>query len=173
MRNVRKLTLLTVMALMLASCQTMDGLLYTADAFVDDIFASETVNLNEKSYAAADYLEQQLGNYVSKSSSISSQELTLVREPAVSSDLGALVPQQVGERLRQLGYNVKPADWAEQGEYIIGGTYDRTDRHTVVNLEVTKAGTDKIVSSFTYMMPLTPEVKRLSEPKPRIFRVTE
>lgn len=174
MRNlIRMACLLALAAPALASCSTADQILFTADKVVNDIFSREDVNLNEKSYAAADYLVQQIKPYVSHDASISVEDLTLVNEPAVSSQLGGIVPQQVAERLRQLGYNIKPADWAEEGEFVLGGTYDRNRENVIVNLVMSKAKTDKTVGAFTFMMPMTLELKRLAEPKPRIYKVSQ
>lgn len=165
------LAVLAVFAL--PACEVTGGLITDAEDYAVDFFGREEVKLEEKSYAAADYLESRMSGFIDQSASISMEELTLEGEPAVSSDLGKIVPQQVSERLRQLGYNIKPPDWVEKGTFILGGTYDITDDFAEVNLMMRNAASGKVVGEFSYKMKPTREIQRLAAPRPRILRVSE
>lgn len=149
-----------------------------------DFFQREDINLVEKSYAAADYLEPQMSEFVSKSAPIAIQPLTLVGEPEITSDLGRKVTQQVGERLRQLGYHIildEQMPGAVKGvsvhghepQFVLGGTYDTARRQVPISLRVVSASDGRVVGSFDYMIPRTGDIRTESESRPSITRVIE
>ncbi len=155
-----------------------------AGVVIRDIFARDDVNLAEKNYAAADYLTQQIVTFVPKSAPIKVQPLTLVGEPAITSELGRKIPEQVGTRLTQLGYNVhldETMAGAVQGiamqerkpQFVLGGTYETNRREVPINLRMVKASTGKVVGAFDYVLPRSGEMRTLSESQAKIYRVSE
>ncbi|GJL85810.1 MAG: hypothetical protein DHS20C02_15850 [Micavibrio sp.] len=155
-----------------------------AGVVIRDVFAREDVNLAEKNYAAADYLVQQIVTFVPKSAPISVQPLTLVGEPAITSELGRKIPEQVGTRLIQLGYNVhldETMAGAVQGiamkerkpQFVLGGTYETLRRDVPINLRMVKASTGKVIGTFDYVLPRSGELRTLSESQAKIYRVSE
>ncbi len=155
-----------------------------AGAMLQDVFEREDVNLAEKNYAAADYLVQQISAFVPKSAPISVQPLTLVAEPEITSELGQKIPEQVGARLMQLGYNVyldETVPGAVKGvamtrkepRFILGGTYETNRRDVPINLRMVNASSGKVVGSFDYVLPRYGELRELSESKAKIYRVSE
>ncbi len=93
---------------LLGACSTSS--MTTAAAVVGafdplDIFQAK-VNMQEKNYAAADYLVGRATNFVKPGHAIRAMPLLEVEEPRLVTPFGKMVPEQIGERLIQLGYNV-------------------------------------------------------------------
>ncbi len=170
------------LSLTLSACSTATQAIAVIEYTTRDFFKSDEVNLSAKNYAAGDYLVQQIDEYISPSSPISTQALTLVGEPAITSELGATITQQVGERLSQLGYEVIPSPSAagyvhgvnpspKHERFTLGGTYDTQKHDVLINLRVVRNSDGKIVGRFDYQMPRSGELRALSESKAQIIRV--
>lgn len=161
-------------------------------AFMDpsayNIFQQEKVNLTEKSYAAADYIDQQARNFVSKTSLIRAVPLEDADEPRLTSDFAKQVPEQVGIRLGQLGYRLdlsgvlvtentdylRPGMGAgEQPRFILGGTYARRRTDVDVSLRIMDAQSQRVVAVFDYSMPMDRGIGDASKPEARIFQTGE
>ncbi len=148
-------------------------------------FEDPGVNLMEKNYAAADYMNQQVSNFVRPGDGIKAVPLQDINEPALSTAIGRVVARQTGERYRQLGYdiditetsppaqsNVPHAAKAVESnpEYILSGTYYRANRGVDIKLRMVQAGTGRIVGEFDYRLPYTNEIRKLTSPKPQIYK---
>ncbi|MCF8496758.1 MAG: hypothetical protein K9G62_08880 [Alphaproteobacteria bacterium] len=149
------------------------------------IFQRQDVNVTEKSYAAADYLIERAGGYVSKKDRIEVQPLLARDNPDLPSEFAKAIPEQIGSRISQLGYRVDIAPvrvsadvphlgYAESTgapDYLLGGTYATGRQDVAVYLRITEARTGRVVGVFDYTMPLTRDIAALTETQPRIFRV--
>jgi hypothetical protein len=172
-------------AVLMTGCLAASGV-GLLDTAARGIFQRQDVNLNEKSYAAADYLIVQAQDFVGRGALIKADVLKEIHQPETSSDIGKVIPEQVGTRLSQLGYNIDLSDvkTAEVGtalgmppqgrkpNFILGGSYKRSRKTLDIGLRITDAGSGRIVGAFDYSMPLNNEIAELSEPKARIYRVT-
>ncbi len=155
------------------------------DTAAQQIFKSHDVNLIERDYAAADYLAGQAKNFVSRDDLIGAEVLAEVHRPDLSSEIGRMIPEQIGTRLSQLGYrvdlrNVKTAEGGDalgpppgtrppkfmlSGNYVRGKTLD-------VSLHITEIRTGQVVAAFDYSLNMNSKIRKLSEPRARIFRVS-
>lgn len=158
------------------------------DPSVYKIFQEESVNVTAKSYAAADYLDQQARHFVNHSVLLQAQPLEDAYEPRLTSRVAKLIPEQVGIRLAQLGYRVdlspvlvsdnpnylKPAMSAgESPRFILTGTYARRRTDMDVSLRILDSASNRIVSTFDYTMPMDRDIGEMSAPEARIFKTSE
>lgn len=152
------------------------------------IFERPDVNLTEKNYAAADYLMQAGGNFVERRDRVKAVALQNIAEPALSTKIGRVIAQGVGERLQQLGYNVDLAEVSKQVEndipyaasqmeqtpdFILTGTYHNAKSKLEVKLRLVDASDGRIVAQFDYAMPMSHEIQAMTRAKPRIIRTTD
>jgi TolB-like protein len=171
-------------AFVVGGCQaqmvgTGAGLLY--------IFDRPDVNLREKDYAAADYLMQAGGNFINRNDTIKALPLQNIAEPQLSTRVGRVMSQDIGERIQQLGYNVDLTDVSKQIEndfpysapapngrpmYLLTGTYHNAKSKLEVNLRLIDTSNSRAVAQFDYNMPMSYELERMVRPKPRIIRTT-
>ena len=70
------------------------------------VFSSPDVNLKEKNYAAADFIAGKIKNRVRRDQIILAMPLEETDHAGISSPLGAFIPEGIGLRLGELGYNV-------------------------------------------------------------------
>ncbi len=155
-----------------------------------NIFQRDEINLTESNYAAADYLIQQGRHYIKKYDRdlIVVEPLTDQLEPRMSSELGKIIPEEIGIRLAQLGYRtdieaVKTIDdpnymrpaikKGENPDFILTGNYLRGNEHLDVNLRIVKVSNGQIVSAFNYKIPMTYQIGELSMPQTQIFRISK
>lgn len=158
------------------------------DTAARSIFQRQDVNLIEKNYAAADYLIDRSKGYVSKFDLIEAQPLQDTASPAFRTDFGRTVSEHIGIRLAELGYRVnlvpvygeqapnylKPVIQAgEKPGYILSGTYRRHGKNMDINLRITGAQSGRVFGAFSYTLPLTRDIAKLSEAEPVIIRITD
>lgn len=148
----------------------------------DTVFQRQDINLPEKNQAAADLIISQAQTHITKHTPISVAPLSEFLQPEISSAFGAMVTEQIGVRLSQLGYNVqleyvsaytdmrppKP----ETPEILLTGTYNPGYNHVSVSLRMLNIKTRRIIASFDYELPLTREIGDLIQPQPRIFKLS-
>ncbi len=158
------------------------GVLYAAS---QGVFADPKVNLREKNYAAADFLQSQFGKTVSTYHVIKALPLEELDHPGITSPLGRNISEGVGLRLAELGYNVLLQDVAphdNQGlypkpsqdiseHYILKGYYNVKANDIDIILHMVDARSNKVVARFDYTMILSREIKKLAQTSPQIFRV--
>lgn len=157
------------------------------------VFSNPEVNLKEKSYAAADFLYQDLKTskirrdvldvpYIYK---IQIHPLVELDNPAITSDFGKKVPEWVGRRYTELGFITYLAEVSpennkdlytapaqdEQVDLYLNGTYAVRDKYIDVMLRIFDARTGELVSNFDYIMPLNREIRNMAKTDTRIFRV--
>lgn len=147
-----------------------------------EYFLGEQVNLNEKSYAAADYIVGQARTYIYDYDLIKVEPLVSLDTPDLTSDFAHIVPEQMGARFVQLGYRmdlsaVVPAmdqsfadspDTKGKPDLYLRGTYKVAELGMQVSVRLVK-DTGRVVGAFTYHLPYDRDVKHLAAPKPQIF----
>ena len=178
--------LLLVPVLLVTGCS--NPILTGGAAGVNYIFDRPEVNLAEKSYAAADYLMQQGGNFVHKQNDeIKVMPLRNYAAPDLSTRVGRVISKHIGERLQQLGYQVDVVHVSqniendfpyvdiqpnENPDFVMSGTYYNDHHELDVKLRLMDARTGELVGQFDYSMPMSWEIQRMSRPKPKIIRTT-
>ena len=149
------------------------------------VFADPKVNLKEKNYAAADFLQSKFGKAVSRYHIIKAMPLEELDHPGITSPLGTSISEGVGLRLADLGYNVMLQDVAPQDNqglypelkkepsprYALKGFYTVKPKDMDVILHLVDLQSNRVVARFDYIMILSREIKALSQTTPRIFRV--
>lgn len=151
-------------------------------------FLRPDVNLKEKNYAAADFIEPKLKKPIGPFKVIRAQPLHEVDNPGITSPLGMKIPEEIGLRLIDLGYKVDLGEVASEvntefyagspigmqdPEFILTGSYLRNRKDLDVHLRVVETRSSHVIASFDYKMALTVEVRKLSETPTRIFRVSK
>lgn len=151
------------------------------------IMQDQSVNLAEKNYAAADFLIQQADTFITRHHMIQATALNNLTDPDMTSDFGRLIPEQVGIRLSQLGYQIdlssvstgedtvylRPAEPGKPPHFILAGSYLEARNEIEINLRLVDVKTSRIVAAFNYVVPYSRGVATLMEPKPRVFRVSQ
>lgn len=147
-------------------------------------------NLVPSSYAAADYMIKQVDDFVKKDDLIKAVPLVNATDTRILTTVDKTVPEQIGTRLMQLGYNVDLSEVStrpdaaqiagaggQKPDFILSGTHTRKARNTLfpkedlgVSMQITDAKTGRVLTTFDYALPVSPDVKELSDPKPQIFR---
>lgn len=151
-------------------------------------YAKEGATLQEKSYAAADYLVQQSSTYYDRFTPITIMPFTDFERSDLSSKLGRMIPNQIGSRFAQLGYQVDLSRVAlndsdkklmaqinakqrqMQPKIIISGTYKRERPDMPITVRIMEAETGYTISAFEYFIKYSGEGRKLSEPEIRIMR---
>lgn len=140
-----------------------------------DWVSGPDVNVKEKSFAAADYLEQQMRSYLTRQDMIKAMPLytPLNQEKEDVKDLAITIPYQVGTRFSQLGYKVDLLHVADEptagmmessasirdARFVLSGsfypqtTYTHLHRAIKVSLSVTDRQTGQVIASFDYKLP--------------------
>lgn len=165
----------------------------TIAAATQGIFTDPDVNLREKSYAAADFLAADL-----KQSPLRKQVLSIphapvmvfkpleeLDNPGITSQFGAVVPEWIGRRFSEIGYQVYLNEVAPEGsktlypalpkgktcDLVLRGSYSVKAKHVDVLLRVFDDRTKALVATFDYAMPLNREIRELAKTEAQIFRV--
>lgn len=153
----------------------------TAVALLDtasrNIFLREDVNLVEKNYAAADYLAGLTRATVNKIVPIEVGSLQHANQIGMSSAFGEVIPNQIGARFAQLGYNVvTPLDDASKPTskrtVLLTGTYLPSGQTAEVNLRLVEKSSGRLLGAYDYAIPINYEISDLLEPRPVIIRTT-
>lgn len=189
--KIRQCVLLAACLPLLASCgnevlgfKAATGVL-AATSF--GVFSDPDVNLKEKNYAAADYLQSQIKNKVAYYQHIAAKPLQQADHPGVSSPLGLAISEGVGLRLQELGNKVLLHDVAPYGNtslypapvntvnaaYVLNGAYIVRAKQVDVFLRIIETKSHRVVAQFDYAMPLSRELKKLSETEPKAFRLKQ
>lgn len=147
-----------------------------------NLFQNPDINLKAKNYAAADYIIQQAETFIDSNDVLQVQPLVNFHDPQTPAAIGTVIPEQIGARLTQLGYNidsalvtadnpaitVKPAPLAKP-DFILNGHY-LTDRPNMdVSLRITEISTGRTVGVFDYTMATNREIRELAAPAPQIM----
>lgn len=158
------------------------GLLFATS---EGIFADLHVNLKEKNYAAADFLQSKFGKNLTHYHVIKALPLEELDHPGISSPLGRNIAEGVGLRLSEIGYNVLLQDVApydnkelypplieeQKPAFLLKGYYAVKTKEIEVILQTIEVRTNKVIARFDYAMPLSREIKKLAQTQPRIFRI--
>lgn len=153
------------------------------------IFTQEEINFREKNYAAADYLIGQAQTYINRHRDyIYAEPLGDAKQPQMQSDLGMMIPEQIGVRMSQLGYlmnlervatspdtnYLKPsADTRVSPDFVLTGSYMRHDTEMEVSVRLVDAKSARVIAAFDYMLPLTRQINAMASPEPRIIRMQQ
>lgn len=186
MTSTKKLLALMAAPILLSGCE---GLLALDSAviidrtsdFVYGAVSGQEVNINAKSYAAADYLAHHIKTFISRKDLI--KAVPLYGEKSAEgkiTEISTVVPYQVGLRLAQLGYQVdlsqvsptKDAATSDallnKARFILSGTFKRQPfrmhvyRDVDVTINVTDTRSGKVIATFDYVLPRNLEVQQLS-----------
>ena len=191
MTRYRRILVVLAILPVLAACGDFTGS-YTAfkgmtagvAAAMHGLFEDPDVNLREKNYAVADYLAGRIDKRVSKEAVILAQPLEELDHPGITSPLGMAIPEGVGVRMNDLGYNVKLHDVAPAGNrglypvptsidpaYILKGVYNVQRDYVTIHLQLVDTHTKGTVQRFDYDLLATKEVRELAKTPARIYRV--
>ncbi len=158
------------------------GLIATAEG----LFKDPEINLKEKNFAAADFIASQLrSSNVSYKSPIHILPLEELDNPGITSELGLKLPEGVGLRLIELGYNAQIHDVASGANaglyqsppkgvtphYKMTGRYAVRKKEVDVYLRMIDVKTSRVVAQFDYVMALSKEMGKMSKTKPMLYRV--
>ena len=148
-----------------------------------NMFKDPQVNLRAKSYAAADYIIQQTGDFINIDTDvIKLSPLVDTDRPTMSAAFGRVIPEQVGERMRQLGYKtdmslVMPNNAPQvintskrRKDYVLAGTYTLDAADMRVALKIVGAQSGQIYGTYDYTVPITEELRAQSVPQAQIYR---
>ncbi len=148
-------------------------------------FSRPDVNLKEKNHAAADYLAVKMKNHINGGHIILAKPLEEMDNAGISSPLGAYIPEGVGLRFIELGYQVQLHEVAANGnaglynappsgqseDFILKGSYKHGQNAMDISLRLIDARSNNVVASFDYSLLLSKEVRELSKTEVKIFRV--
>ncbi|MCC7305244.1 MAG: hypothetical protein IT558_03180 [Alphaproteobacteria bacterium] len=171
----------------LTACEHATTAMMGAD--VMNFFMDEKINMTEKNYAVADYLVERGGGFVKKEHIIKARPLLDVEEPRIIPGLAKQIPEQIGQRMIQLGYTVdlsevstdvepelssRPPPAIGAADYILSGSYTKKskmfEKTMDVRIRIVDAVTGIERAAFDYTIPRTGELRRDSNTKPVIFK---
>lgn len=170
-------------ALMLSACTSIlaGGAFMAANEALKD-----GPNFAAQNYAVADYIIQQADDFIEQGDLIKVEPLTDIQTPEISTTLAQLIPEQIGVRLSQLGYNVDlsavtttpdtsylKGTPGQKPSFILGGNYLRKYSEIEVKTRIIDLKQSRIVGAFDYQIDAGYDVRRLTEPKPIIMRIEE
>lgn len=166
-----------------AASITLTGCSETMKDFTSrPLFLDQDVNLPQKNHAAADLLISQAQSNLTNQTPIAVAPLNELLQPEISSAFGAVITEQVGVRMSQLGYNVQldyvtgytdlQAATPEKPEIILTGNYNPRRRDVAISLRMADLQSKRIIASFDYTVPRTREVEEMIKPQPRVFRLS-
>ena len=175
MSKLRRILLPVLCLLPLGGCMSAAILSNVGSNF----FLRQDVNLTEKNYAAADYLAGLTHATLNRSTPVYVGRLNHANETGITSAFASVVPEQVGARLAQLGYNVKMQS-AGQYDYdqnvtkrgvILTGNYLPNSPNADVHLRLIHNNDGHLVGAFDYTIPVNMEIAGLLEPRPTTIQM--
>lgn len=143
-----------------------------------EYFKGDT-NLLERNYATADYLAERGHGFVRTGSTIKALPFLDSGDPRLVTKFGRELPEQIGERLNQLGYNVdlssvssapeaSPASMAlapmKTADFLLNGYYTRNASTVDVKIAIQEAGTGRERAAFQYSLPRHGNVREDTKP---------
>lgn len=152
------------------------------------IFSQKDVNLREKNYAAADYLIGQAQTFIGRNDYIFVEPLGDVNQPSMTSDLSKMIPEQIGIRMSQLGYNMNlervatgpdtnylkpPASLKKEPAFILTGSYLRNRVDMDVSMRMVDARSARVIATYDYKLPLNRQISELAAPQAKIIRLPQ
>ena len=181
---MKKLTPLIACFLLVGACTAQNAII--GGVTYGLLSQEEDINFTEQSYAVADYLIQPAQTYIKRYDLIVAEPLKDSQHPGMSSTLSKMIPERIGTRFSQLGYRVDLSEVSTGGDgdhltasakgekpkFILSGSYLRRRDEMDVNMRIIDARAGRIISSFDYIVELSRDLEKLSEPKPQILRVT-
>ena len=183
LRSLKSLSLacLTAVGLSLGACQST--------ALESSILnVNKKVNISQRSYEAADVLIRQSQGVITLNTPVIIGTLSDVSFFETSTPLGRLIPEQIGTRFAQLGYNVQEIklrntinvnnDPESAGEFltsrnpreisgeqqagaVITGTYAVSNKTVHINLKLVETATSRVISAYDYTMDVNKDIKDL------------
>lgn len=180
--RIYRFAILLAATIFLSGCSASSAFL---DTYPGGIFQNEDVNLLDKNYAAADVLVHQAHTFFDPGDVIKAVPLSDIEEPNIYAKIGRMIPEQVGIRFSQLGYNMdlrdvitspdanylKPAPSNADPDFILTGSYIRRRSDLDIQLRIMQTDTARIIAAFNYSIPLSRQVAELAEPETRIMKL--
>lgn len=168
-----------------AALMTLAGCAVAAIQEATDFMFADPVNLKQYNYATADFLASQIDGFVNQASDvIKAEPLVDIDQTALKADVGYYVPAQIGERLKQLGYQmdlskVTPmADTLHQdsarheaAKFVMDGHYQRNRASVDIHLRVQELATGQVITTYHYNVPFSKGLKKMSTPDPVIVKM--
>ena len=175
-------------ALFLSGCEA-GGLALSAASTFDlyDYFQGDS-NLMEKNYAAAEYMADRARTFIGGHTRIQALPFLDEQEPRLVTKFGKELPEQIAERLIQLGYNVDmtavstgvepayqtpPLPTMRNPEFTLTGSYSRDSGNVVVRMRIQETGTGRERASFQYILPHRGNVRRDIKAEPTIEQIVQ
>lgn len=171
---------------MLGGCGTTAAgfaILGTTAAISHGVFSDTAVNLKEKNYAAADFLAGQMRhNKIPMDAVILVKPFTELNDSNITSPFGTQVAEGIGARLDELGYHMHLHEVALGGNtslylasqqtprYVLKGAYDVHDHDVYMYIRLFDHRNGDTLARFDYVMPVSDDIRTLSEPETRVFR---
>lgn len=140
---------------------------------------SDPVDLTKVNYTAADQLAYQANANISRDTEITVTKLYDLNDVNSDVQFAYIVPQNVGTRLAQLGYNVRfddgevasaadvtpsrKAGWRVQ-KADLGGSYRVDGSEILINLRMTEQPSSKLLGAYEYKVRRTSKIGRLLIP---------
>ncbi len=177
------LVLLTAATLMLPACgsdlvQAVPGVMK-----LNSLLNSDPVDLAKVDYAAADQLAYQSNANISRDTEITVTKLYDMNNVHSDVIFAYVVPQHVGTRLAQLGYNVRLAEggeiaavtdvtpsgndrirgWKRQ-KAVLGGSYRAEGSDVHITLRLVETPTDKLLGAYEYKVRRTSAIGKMLLP---------
>lgn len=181
-------TFMTAGVLFVAGCSGVTTALSTASLmdFNPLDFFGTPVNMREKNYAMADYLIDRAKNYMRPGTKIKAMPLQDIQEPRLVTPLGKQIPEQIGARLAELGYNVDlsevstdvnpayapvPEPVTYTPDFILGGSYIRKGSNLELRVSIKDANSGFERASFDTVLERVGNIRKDTTQKPVIYRV--
>ncbi len=171
-------------ATLLSSCTAIG--VSTADKLIQRTslgkYFGAPLNLVQNSYAAADYLAHQLQRqYITNSDGIYITRLVNTGSPDLPSNFDYAVAEAIGARFGQLGFatdlsSVNQSAALPKGNkavLLFTGNYIQEKEYYRMNVQVARIKDRQQVAAFSYMIPRTWDIDKLSEPEAKIIKTTE
>lgn len=183
--KIRALLSLAAVLTLTTACEQaiLGGAAFTAN----EVINQEDLNLAAKNYAVADYVIQQARTYVKRDSLIVADPLTDIETPEMTATIAKLIPEQIGIRISQLGYRVDLGKVSttpetnylrpgfaegEKPDFVLTGHYLRRRKGLDVKIRIVDLKNDAIVGSFDYTIKNEHQLRKLSDPQPKIVKTT-
>ena len=183
---MRKFWLAPLACIALSGCEVM--LAGAGFVAANEIINEQDPNFTALNYAVADFLISQADTYIDRDDLVVAEPLTDVQTPEISTKIAYMIPEQIGVRFSQLGYQmdlskvatsgstsyVRPAlDESRKPDFLITGNYVRQTNNDIdVKTRIIDLKTNRIVAVYDYSIYMTRGVRDLSTPKPKIIRTT-
>jgi len=150
-------------------------------------YYAEGTDFAAQNYAVADYLYQQAETFVKPKHIVTAEPLTDLEAPEVTTLIANIIPEQIGVRLSQLGYQMDLSDVStsadteylrprlegQKPDFILTGNYIRDGNELDVKTRIIDLNNKRVVATFDYNIEVSGDIRDLSQPQAKIMRVSD